>query len=219
MAMRSLLITMAALFGLLFFGVPALLFSGGEGRDNKLEARLYPAFMAPTGEMPTFSDVQDRIRQQRSLRANDKCIDAAFVAASKDRSTSDKRAKYRAYLLCYVNRLERSPRTLCDPEKRRELARYTRGYFYLLDQDKKVSSDPVNRGFIEIQQKMRSGSDISRGRDDFKPDPAILESWARLVDIGALSNGESLEDLLQPEVPEATIQQLASLKVVHPLCP
>jgi hypothetical protein len=169
--------------------------------------------------MPVFSDVLDRVKQQASLRAKDKCVDAAFVAASKDLSAFKRSAKYRAYLTCYVGQLERAPRTQCDPEKRRELARHTRGYFYLLDQDKEISSDPIAGGFVDFQRKLESKSDISPGREDFTPDPAILGSWERLVSIGALSNGESLEDLLQPEVPDEVIRQLTDLKVVHPLCP
>jgi hypothetical protein len=216
--MKAVVIAMALVIGVFVLGLPELLAPKGR-RDARLEAELFPPFMAPSPTVPTFADVRAHIEKEPSLRRSDKCIDAAFAAKERERSPFRQRAQYTAYLACYLDRLERTPRTLCDPDKRREFARYTRGYFYLLDRDQQIASDPAAAGFLEMDRRLRSKSDISTGPDDFSPDPAIIGGWARLIDIGALSNGESLEDLLPPEVPSATIDKLAALEVVRPLCP
>lgn len=217
--MRTALFSMALVVAAFMLGLPSLLIP--RAPEYATDPNLFPAFLAPpsANKMPTFSDVRASIDSRGALRASDRCIDAAFAAEEGRRPGNKQRVLMEAYLGCYVDRLEHTPHDLCNKDKRGALARYTRGYFQLLAQEKEIASHPETQGFLEIERKLHSGQDIRAGFADGSPNPRIIEGLERLADIGAFAEGERFEDLLQPDVPDAIIQKLASITPVHPLCP
>lgn len=218
--MRYALIGMALIVVAFVFGLPAMFMLRTTRTVDNPE--LYPAFLAPPprDQVPTFADLERDLAKRPALRASDRCIDAAYAADEKSSSRSQRRKRMEAYLACYIERLEYKPKSLCDPDVRRELARYTRGYFHLLGLAKKMAKPPpMQQGFIEMDERLRRGTDIKSGFEDGAPDPAIIGSWQRLIDIGAFANGESLPSLLSPEVPAPIVEKLDSIRVPLPLCP
>lgn len=219
--MRYALIATAALLLLFWFVLPSILFPYAHHGAGKAE--LYPPFLAPrtTGPLPTFADVQKKAAQIDALRRSDRCIDAAYTAGEKNLNAFDRLAEFSGFLKCYVGELELYPRRLCGGDKRQELARYTRGYFYELGLAKEVSEKPALKGRLlplEIRSKIDPQSDIITGHLDFAPDPNIVDGWKNLIKAGVFAKGETLQELLEPEVPADVIQQLSGVPLVYQYC-
>ncbi|MEI9900952.1 MAG: hypothetical protein WDN31_13360 [Hyphomicrobium sp.] len=172
--------------------------------------------------MPAFADVEKRAIEIDAMRRSDRCVDAAYVAASTNLDAFDRLAMVGGFLKCYVGELELYPRRLCSEDKRDELARYTRGYFYELSFARKVSQDPALKGRLELPSKIRSKidpkSDIISGHLDFTADPSIIDGWKSLIKGGVFTNGKPLRKILRPEVPRDVIQQLNAVPVLYRNC-
>ena len=220
--MRYALIATAGLLLLFWFVLPSILFPYAHHGAGKAE--LYPPFLAPrtSGPLPTFADVQKKAARIDALRRSDRCIDAAYAAGEKNLNAFDKVARFGGFMKCYVGELELYPRRLCADDKRQELARYTRGYFYELGLAKEVSEKPALKGRLELPPEIRSQidpqSDIIAGYLDFAPDPTIVDGWKNLIKVGVFAKGEALQDLLAPEVPADVIRQLSAVPLVYQYC-
>jgi hypothetical protein len=165
--------------------------------------------------------VQKKAKTITQLRRSDPCIDAAYTAGEKDTTAFDKLARFKGFLACYVGQLDRDPRQLCNVDKQRELARYTRGYFYVLGQAKEIGTNPALREHLELPPEIRAHIDpagITTGYRDFAPNADILHGWKSLVKLGVFANKESLKELLGPEVPADVVEQLGAVQFVRPYC-
>lgn len=222
MEMRTALIATSILVLLSVFVLPKILFpyaKHGAGR-----ADLYPPFLAPraAGPIPALADVEKRAAEIEALRRSDPCVDAAYTAAEKNLNAFDRLAMVGGFMKCYVGELELYRRRLCSEDKRDELARYTRGYFYELGFARKVSQDPALKGRLELPPKIKSiidpKSDIISGHLDFAADPSIIAGWKSLIKGGVFANGKTLRKMLRPEVPRDVIQQLSDVPVLYRYC-
>jgi hypothetical protein len=220
--MKTALIAAAVLVLLAVFVLPKVLFP--YARHGSDRADLYPPFLAPrpSGPMPAFADVKRKVAEIDAARRSDRCVDAAYTAAEKNLDAFDRLAKFGGFMKCYVGELELYPRRVCAEDKRAELARYTRGYFYELGFARKVSQDPALKGRLELPPKIKSiidpKSDIVSGHLDFTADPSIIDGWKQLIKVGVVPKDKALRKMLRPEVPRDVIQRLSAVPVLYQYC-
>jgi len=148
-----------------------------------------------------------------------KCSDAADEARRAQPNVSNLQTENGGYLECYITQMLENPKQLCDADTRNRLIRYTRGYFGLLANLKRSSEDPAQQPFIKMERDMeRRQSTIEIGKDDFSPDPQIVEGWKTLVTEGAFAKDREFPHELKPEVPREIIDTLSAIKPGKAIC-
>lgn len=154
-----------------------------------------------------------------ALVIHDECLAAANDARQTLHNVSTPQAEYGGYLDCYVGKMLEKPQQLCDADTRHRLVRYTRGYFGLLAGLKRDDQAPALQGMLKMERQMETRSNIETGKDDYSPDPHIIEGWKTLVADGAFAKDRELSSQLKPEVSSSVIDALTAIKPAKAICP